>query len=59
MKKLRLLLAGSLLASLFVVTSGTPANASCVGDPDVCAVVCAVGYNNKYTHDLFQWCEVV
>ncbi|HJR44458.1 MAG TPA: hypothetical protein VJ927_02535 [Actinomycetota bacterium] len=60
MKKLRVFLATATLASAFVVVSATPASASCYGEPvDACAVVCYVGYNNKYTHDFFKFCEVI
>lgn len=60
LKKLRLFLATSAVASAFVVGGAAPAQAKCVGDPvNPCVLLCSVGYNNKYTHPLFKWCEVV
>jgi hypothetical protein len=58
MKKLRVLLAGAIMASAFVVTTAGPAQASCVGDPNPCAIVCAIGLGNKYTAPAFRWCYV-
>jgi hypothetical protein len=59
MKKLRVLLAGAIMASAFVVTSATPASASCYGEPvDPCVVLCSIGLGNKYTAAAFQWCYI-
>lgn len=59
MKKLRVLLAGAIMASAFVVASATPASASCYGEPvNACRVVCAIGLGNKYTAAAFQWCYI-
>jgi hypothetical protein len=60
MRKLRLFLAATALASMFVVGGASPASANCHGEPvDACAVVCAVGQSNKYTAELFSFCEVI
>ncbi len=59
MKKLRLFLAASALASVFVVGGAAPAHASCIGEPvNPCAIVCRIGLGNKYTAPLFQWCYI-
>ena len=59
MKKLRLFVATALLASAFVVGSASPATAKCVGDPvNPCVLICEVGNGNKYTAELFGFCEV-
>ena len=59
MKRLRLLVAASLLASVFVVGSAGPAKANCEGDPvNPCVLVCEVGLGNKYTKDFFSFCYV-
>jgi hypothetical protein len=59
MRKLRLFLAASVLASVFVVGSAGPASAKCVGDPvNPCVLICEVGLSNKYTEDLFSFCYV-
>ena len=62
MKKLRLLLAGAALASSFIFVGASPASANCWSDPSMpvnaCVVVCEVGSGNKYTADLFRFCEV-
>ena len=59
MRKLRVLLAGAVMASAFVVGSAAPASASCYGEPvDACQVVCAIGLGNKYTAPAFKWCYV-
>ena len=59
MKKLRLFFATALLASAFVATSAAPASAKCVGEPNVCVLVCQVGQSNKYTAGLFEFCHVI
>ena len=60
MKKLRVLLAGAIMASAFVVTSASPAHANCVGEPiNPCVLLCSVGLSNKYTAPAFRWCYVV
>jgi hypothetical protein len=60
MKKLRVFLATASLASAFIVVGAGPASANCIGEPvDPCALVCSVGYNNKYTQPLFRWCTIV
>lgn len=60
MKKLRLFLAASALASVFVVGGASPAHAKCVGEPvNPCVLVCSIGLSNKYTAPLFQWCYIV
>ena len=58
MKKVRVIIAGAVLASSFLVVGASPANASCAGEPNVCQAVCAVGLGNKYTRDLFAWCYI-
>lgn len=59
MKKVRVLLAGAIMASAFVVTSASPAHASCYGEPvDPCVVLCSIGLGNKYTKPAFAWCYV-
>ena len=58
MKRLRVILAGAVLASSFIIFGASPASASCAGDPDVCQAVCQVGLGNKYTRDLFAWCYI-
>lgn len=60
MKKMRVFLATALLSSAFVVVGAPPASAKCVGEPvNPCVLLCSIGYDNKYTHAFFQWCEVV
>lgn len=59
MKKLRVLLAGAVMASAFVVGTASPASASCYGEPvNACQVVCSIGLGNKYTAPAFQWCYI-
>lgn len=59
MKKLRVFLATTAMASAFVVGSAAPASASCVGEPvNACKVVCAIGLGNKLTAPAFQWCYI-
>jgi hypothetical protein len=59
MKKLRLFLATTALASAFIVGGAAPASANCVGEPvDACAAVCQVGLGNKYTEPFFRFCYV-
>jgi hypothetical protein len=59
MKKLRIFLATASLASAFVVLGAGPASAKCAGEPvNACVLVCQVGTSNKYTQDLFKFCEV-
>ena len=59
MKKLRLFLATSVLASAFIVGSAAPASAKCVGEPvNPCVLICEIGLGNKYTEDLFSFCYV-
>lgn len=60
MKKLRLFLAGSALASVLVVGGAAPAHADCVTVIGVnpCAVVCRIGLGNPTTAPLFRWCYV-
>ena len=58
-KRLRLFLAASVLASVFVVGSATPASANCVGElVNPCVLICEVGLGNKYTKDLFSFCYI-
>jgi hypothetical protein len=57
MKKVRLFLVGALVSSFLVLGAG-PASAECVGEPNVCVLVCEVGMSNKYTADLFEFCKV-
>jgi hypothetical protein len=60
MKKLRLFLAASALATSMVVVGAGPASANCVGEPvNPCVIVCEVGTSNKYTEDLFAFCAIV
>ena len=62
MKKVRLLIAGAVLASSFIFVGASPASARCWSDPALpvnpCVVICSVGQGNKYTEDLFRFCEV-
>jgi hypothetical protein len=59
MKKLRVFLATVSLASAFVIVGAGPANAKCVGEPvNPCVLICEVGQGNKYTEDLFGFCEI-
>ena len=59
MKKLRVLLAGAIMASAFVVVGASPAHASCYGEPvDACRVLCSIGLGNKWTAPAFQWCYI-
>ncbi|HEV2755120.1 MAG TPA: hypothetical protein VG318_05010 [Actinomycetota bacterium] len=60
MKKLRMLLAASALASVFVVGGAAPAHANCstITGHSPCAVVCAVGLSDERTAPLFRWCYV-
>jgi len=59
MKKLRVLLAATTLASAFVIVGAGPARANCVGEPvNPCVLVCEVGLGNKYTKDLFSFCYI-
>jgi hypothetical protein len=59
MKKLRVFLAAATLASAFIVVGAGPASARCVGEPvNACVLICEVGNSNKYTADLFSFCEV-
>jgi hypothetical protein len=57
MKKLRLFLVATALASAFVVTGAGPASANCEGDPNVCVLICSVGQSNKYTEGAFKFCH--
>lgn len=58
MKKIRLFLVATMSAGLILV-GAPPAGASCAGEPvDPCVVVCSVGQGNKYTRDLFAFCNV-
>lgn len=62
MRKVRLLIVGAVLASSFLFVGASPASANCWSDPslpvDPCVVVCSVGQSNKYTADLFRFCDV-
>lgn len=59
MKKLRLFLATTALASAFVVGGAQPASAKCVGEPvNPCVLICEVGTGNKYTEQFFRFCYV-
>ena len=59
MRKLRVLLAATTLASAFVIVGAGPASANCVGEPvNPCVLVCEVGLGNKYTKDLFSFCYI-
>jgi hypothetical protein len=58
LKKLRMLLAATVLAGSMLVVAAPQASAKCVGEPNVCAVVCQIGLSNKYTHDAFEFCYV-
>lgn len=60
MKKARLILVGVLMSGFIVVGAG-PASANCHADPslpDPCVAVCVIGQGNKYTKDLFSFCEI-
>ncbi|HWL65428.1 MAG TPA: hypothetical protein VNP73_05580 [Actinomycetota bacterium] len=57
MKKIRVLLVACLAAAFMAVGAG-PASAKCVGEPNVCVLVCEVGTSNKYTEELFEFCYV-
>jgi hypothetical protein len=59
LKKLRLFVAASALASVFVIGGGSPAQANCtVLWTSPCAVVCRIGLGNPTTAPLFRWCYV-
>jgi hypothetical protein len=58
MKKIRMLVAATLLAGGLIVVGAPPASANCEGDPNVCVLICSVGQSNKYTKDLFSFCYV-
>jgi hypothetical protein len=58
-RKVRVFLAAVSFASAFIVVGAGPASAKCVGDPvNPCVVICQVGQSNKYTEDLFSFCNV-
>lgn len=54
-----MLLAAATLASALVIGGAAPASAKCVGEPNVCVLLCKVGLGNKYTAGAFQWCYIV
>lgn len=58
MRKLRVLLASTVLAGSMLFVAAPEASAKCVGEPNVCEIVCAVGQGNKYTAELFEFCHV-
>lgn len=58
MKRVRVLLAASVLATSMMFVAAPEAKANCAGEPDVCAAVCQVGLSNKYTAELFSFCYV-
>lgn len=60
MRKMRVLLAATALASAFVVTNAGPAHANCttITGHSPCAVVCGIGLGNETTAPLFRWCYV-
>ena len=58
MKKLRAFFAATVLAGTMMIVSAPPASADCVGQPNVCELVCQVGLGNKYTQDYFKFCYV-
>ncbi|MGI8774851.1 MAG: hypothetical protein ACR2KQ_07550 [Actinomycetota bacterium] len=59
MKKLRGFVVAALLGSSFLVLAAGPATAKCVGEPvNPCVIVCEAGQSNKYTADLFAFCQV-
>ena len=58
MRKIRMFVAATLLAGGLIVVGAPPASANCVGEPNVCVLVCSVGTGNKYTEPLFRFCYV-
>lgn len=61
MKKLRVLLAGTAIASAFTVLTPSPAQASC--GPvviEACRIVCIVGTSNPYTGPtVYRLCSIL
>ena len=57
MKKLRVLLATAAMTSAFMVVGAPPAAAKCVGEPNLCVLICSLE-DNKWVDALLP-CEVI